>query len=418
MNQSVASSKGVQTHWPSLVQFILSALIVFLAWGLAAGVAVLGLVELVYPQGDPLARTELFLSAAALFSVGLMLLPSALLALMRILGRSFQPPQILVRAKNFGRRVSLIILLPILFLGQWASQSESLDWLFLPPIHLFASALIVLWLVGMAVKRLHGGSAQRLWGVFASGLVLGPLFAFGLELLFGLFFLLLVALYVGNRPDLGNAAERLMESGAPFLTDPNQMLPMLQPFLSDPALLLIGLAFIALVVPMIEETFKPIGVWLLLKRPLAPEEGFALGVISGAGFALLENLALGANGESWLPIMAARIGTTAMHLLTAGLMGWALVIARNEKRYLHLLGVYALAVVLHGLWNGMVVLASLASFAALSGIDLLPLQFAAAAGLALLVLAGGSILLLRLSNRSLLANRRSRITQPSQHPIA
>jgi hypothetical protein len=49
----------------------------------------------------------------------------------------------------------------------------------------------------------------------------------------------------------------------------------------------------------------------------------------------------------------ARIGTGVIHIFTAGLMGWALALAWQENRYLRLGVTYLVAVLIHGLWNGL-----------------------------------------------------------------
>ena len=91
-----------------------------------------------------------------------------------------------------------------------------------------------------------------------------------------------------------------------------------------------------------------------------------------------------------------------MHLLTSGLTGWALVQARNQKRYLRLLFNFALSVSLHDLWNGIAIYVSVFSFGvdnAMAAPD--SLLFGLLIGL--LVLAFGSIFLLGFNNRKLQA---------------
>jgi hypothetical protein len=98
---------------------------------------------------------------------------------------------------------------------------------------------------------------------------------------------------------------------------------------------------------------KPIGVWLLAGRRILPSAGFAAGALSGAGYALFENLLLTANSETWATVQIARIGTSIIHILTTALVGYALAIAWQRRRYWQLLGVYLGAVLLHGAWNAM-----------------------------------------------------------------
>jgi len=55
--------------------------------------------------------------------------------------------------------------------------------------------------------------------------------------------------------------------------------------------------------------------------------------------------------------IAARATSSLMHITASGLMGWGIASARLEKRYGRLAGMYLLAISIHGLWNGSVVLA-------------------------------------------------------------
>ena len=55
-------------------------------------------------------------------------------------------------------------------------------------------------------------------------------------------------------------------------------------------------------------------------------------------------------------VVIARLGTTLVHILTAGLTGWALILAWREGRYIRLGLTYLTAVAIHALWNGLVIL--------------------------------------------------------------
>jgi hypothetical protein len=78
--------------------------------------------------------------------------------------------------------------------------------------------------------------------------------------------------------------------------------------------------------------------------------------MSGAGFALFESLAYSSSAESWAFAVVARVGTAVMHITTAGLVGWALAVAWQQRSYLRLIAAYVIAVIFHGLWNGVTLL--------------------------------------------------------------
>jgi RsiW-degrading membrane proteinase PrsW (M82 family) len=102
---------------------------------------------------------------------------------------------------------------------------------------------------------------------------------------------------------------------------------------------------------MMEEALKPLVVWLFAGKIHFQAQGFALGALCGAGFALVETFNNSAQSDAWAIVLIARIGTGAMHITTSALMGAAIFSALHERRYLRLIATYLLAVFLHGLWN-------------------------------------------------------------------
>lgn len=123
------------------------------------------------------------------------------------------------------------------------------------------------------------------------------------------------------------------------------------PYLTKPGVVVSTVLFFSVIVPMLEEAFKPLGVWLLAGKLDSQAQGFSLGALCGAGFALVETLNNSAQTDDWGIILFTRIGTGAMHITTSALIGGAIVLAWHERRYLRLLGTYLLGVFLHGLWN-------------------------------------------------------------------
>ena len=196
-----------------------------------------------------------------------------------------------------------------------------------------------------------------MWGVFDSGLTLGPFLIFILESMVGLVFLLVLVLYLYSQPGVMEKILQitaLLEQGK----SPEILYEELRPVLVRPAVIMGILLFGAVAVPVIEESLKPIGVWLLFGRKLTPAAGFAAGALSGAGYALIESLALSSRGDEWSSLVLARTGTSAVHILTAGLTGWALAMAWQKRRYLQLLLAYLCSVAIHGLWNGLTLMYS------------------------------------------------------------
>jgi len=295
--------------------------------------------------------------SAAFVSSGLLLLPSAGYALIRLLGR---PAPELPHTLHKFRPSLVIFLLPVVVLiGYWVSGISGWALFFLPVLHVLAVGIPVLWILFLGTRNLPLGSPQRMWGVFGSGLVLGPfLIMIGEALALFLFFAVGVAL-ISTQPGLLEELTTLSEWLITTNPSPDMLVERLTPYLTHPAIILFIFFFASVIVPLIEEALKPIGVWLLFGRDLTPATGFAAGAISGSGYALFESLALTSTGEDWALVVVARMGTAVIHILTAGFTGWALVQAWRFGRYRRLGLTYLGAVLAHGTWNGLAVLAAL-----------------------------------------------------------
>jgi RsiW-degrading membrane proteinase PrsW (M82 family) len=343
------------THWPSVIQLGLSLLAFFILFSLAAGILGLGLLQIFDPQVFFYETTPVFLISAGTFLGSFLLLPSAWYSMLRLIGRPREEPgRLEILARSLTRPVLLVlVIILVVLLGDFVSRLGRLEWVLLPPLHVLAVGLPVLLLAYLGWRGLPTGPLQRSWGVFASGLVLGPLLTLVAELIAILGLVGLGLIYISMRPDLLQELMVLGEQLENFREAPEQALPLIRPYLSQPAVIFLVFSFTAGIVPLIEELFKPVGVWLLAGRLLSPAEGFASGVISGAGFALFENLAFTSTGGEWTASVVLRMGTGLLHILTAGLTGWALALAWSHRRYLRLLVIFFCAVLLHGVWNGL-----------------------------------------------------------------
>ncbi len=352
----MSSSKKSNT----VLQLVFSTLAVLTAWGVAFVLAAIGLLQAQQMDMDFSLSVSIFILAAVSFFAGCLVIPSAVFSLRRLQG--VQPERVDVQVTRLNPNLLLILFALALWLGDIAAGSQ-LAWLLLPFFHILAIGAPVLWLVTLTVRRLPVGSMQRRWGVFASGLVLGPALIMTAEIIALVALLILAGLWLATQPQLVSDLQALAERMAAEPVAPDEMLQLVLPYVQTPAVFAIAVFFAALVVPVIEEIFKPIGVWLLLGRKMTPAAGFAAGAISGAGYALFESLLLASSGENWAFAVLARLGTTAIHIFTCAIIGWALVGAWQEKKVLRLLGIYAVAVIVHGLWNGMTMVSLFSSLA-------------------------------------------------------
>jgi hypothetical protein len=397
----------------------LSALALLGLWGGALIAVFVGMMSVVLQDptmGDPL---SMFLMSALLFGSGLLLLPSVYYGLYRAAGRPA------IDSLPWLRRTHpalWIFAWPIVIaIGYGVYQFQALSWVLLPPLHLLAVGIPVGWMLYLAVRGLPLGSSQRLWGVFGSGLVLAPALITIFELLAAIAFMLLASFYIAGQPELLNKIMSLAATMQETPPSPEALLEEFGSYLARPSVLFAVLVFGAVVVPLIEELLKPIGVWLLARRRLRPAAGFAAGALSGAGYALFESLALTSSGQEWPALMIARIGTAAVHILTTAITGWGLVQAWTRRRYL-LLGItYLTAVAIHGLWNGLTIFSA---FAALAEMQYLPIEMPTLTNLAffapfgLLLIGVTSLAALILFNRRLAAAQEAVLARPDFTPQA
>ena len=391
-----------RTNWSSALQFALSALGVVMLWSGALGIYLLAL-SWRFDQAVPVeSATPMFLLATGLFFSGVLLIPSAVLSLLDLFGRGEVARRWEERFHLQYPGWSILALPPALLVGYWISQNQSLAWLLLPPLHVIAVAIPVWWLYYLGRRGLPGGKPQRAWGVFASGLVLGPALILIAELAVLVVFVGIVALYLASDPGLSSELLELAQRLSLGTTSPDEVQRLLTPYLLQPGVAFLALVYGAVLVPLIEELFKPIGVWLLAGRGITPREGFAAGLLSGAGYALFENLAFSSSAQDWAWVVVIRIGTAVMHIFTAGLTGWALASAWRERRYLRLGVAYLTAVTIHGMWNGLTLLAVGAELtpAGAAGTSFVS-RLAAITPLALFALALATFLTLLWANNSL-----------------
>jgi hypothetical protein len=351
------SHSGQRMHSGSLIQALVSALGLALCI-VGAGALIAGGLVLTY-SGPALLREQsgMVLSLGwTLVLFGGAALASLVYASRRLAGR---PAQALPRARGL-RSASLALLLwpPVLAVGRaLAAQSSSLH-LLLPPLQLAAVALPIWWLVELAMEELPALSPQRGWGVLNFSLFGSTPLAILVEVGLALALLAGVVVVISGQPTLERQFEELSQRLLNSTSNPQAMARIYEPLLVQPWFIFALLAGLSGVIPLVEELFKPLAVWLFAGQNLSPAQGFSLGALSGAGFALVETSFSLANPSTggWLNLAVGRAGTGLLHIGTAAMMGWALAEAWRTGRYARLGLTYLGMVCLHGLWNTLSVL--------------------------------------------------------------
>jgi RsiW-degrading membrane proteinase PrsW (M82 family) len=310
-------------------------------------------------QKSPSPVEDLVLASGIAFG-GMLLLPAAYFSLQRLLGKQISPGS--PRPLKIWQSLFLLLLwIGDAFLAQILFNNNILRWL-TPPCYLLAIVLPVYFSVRLAAGGLKAGSLQRFWGVLTTSMVLGvslSILAEGMAVLLGF---IGIGIYLGLHPGLlpffTQSAEQL---SSPSSLD--HLLSLAQPWLLNPLTVLAVLFFFSGLTPLIEEIAKTIATWTIFDHLETTAQGFVVGVLSGAGFGVLESLLASAQPDAnWAATLLIRGGSTMMHIVTASLTGWGIASFRVNRSIGRMLGMYALAIFLHGLWNACVVLIVLGGF--------------------------------------------------------
>lgn len=278
-----------------------------------------------------------------------------------------------------------------------------LNWLALPALTMVVVAAPIWLFYGSAAKGLDLGPRWRFFTIFGFSLIVPQVIMLFLETVALIAFVVAGAVYVATQPDLAVELERLSGMITETMNE-EALLNLVAPYVANPALIAVGFSYISLVVPLIEELFKPLAVWLFVRRIESPAQGYALGVLCGAAFALLESLNASANGTTfWAVVVTARIGTSALHMATSGLAGWGIVSAFQERRARRFLAAYFSSVLMHGVWNASAAGLGLTALGQTIGKPEWMANFAPALLCNLMVMGMGLVAILLLANRKLRA---------------
>ena len=240
--------------------------------------------------------------------------------------------------------VFLLIFVAALGLGNLVLNFDIASEFLFPPLFVLGAALPTVTVIAWTVRRLGWPVTWRQAALaFVAGSTLSVIVAILLEsflpfVLYRLFAPLEEAAYFLSY-ELTSGSSGLLER---LLTSP---------------LLLAFLIITALEAPLPEEFAKALGITFFgRKRILDERQAFIIGMVSGAGFAILENmlyegLYAQSGGWSWGGITLLRGFGSVLHPLTTGLvtLGW---FRARKSGWGALLKAYLVAVGLHTLWNG------------------------------------------------------------------
>jgi hypothetical protein len=354
-------------HWPSFLMVIMAGFSLFVFLGGAGTMLIGGLFALIGPLSDASSAANIFSYALSGLVLSVLLLPTFIFNIQRLSGKIPITSRLLSgRLEKIPLWLLVLLFLLMVAAGTILLQFDAATWLTMPLVNVLTLGLPVLIVMRLGTNRLGSGSLQQRWSAFTTSMVFSPALVFFIEII-GFIFVVIIFALIGPTwfPQFTDAVVDLgwqMQNGSPA-----QLEAFLLEILQKPGVVAIILSFLSIFVPVVEEILKPFAVWLLARRPLSPQDGWILGLLGGAGFALLENLGNVAIDEGWTFVALARFGATALHMFNTGLIGYTFVLARKENRYLRLLLVVLGTFVIHGLWNGITIFATVRTLASPAG---------------------------------------------------
>jgi hypothetical protein len=260
-------------------------------------------------------------------------------------------------------RVWLLIVLFVvaLIFGQTILSLSLLPTLTFPLLHLGATILPGLIILALAGRALGQATTWRdIVLQMASGAFLATPLAIVLE---GAIILLVASaafLGVAWQPggqDLILQASQYLEDLS-WIQEPGRLAAMVL----TPTIIAVAFGLVAGLIPVMEEAVKTIGVGLVTYRRPSLPQAVLWGLAAGAGFAAVEGLLNTAGAlEVWLQAVLLRAITTLMHCMTGALMGLAWHQIGTRRSLSRGLAIYAGSVSIHGLWNGLAVIMTVAS---------------------------------------------------------
>ncbi len=351
--EPIKTASRAPLHWRDVLLLIFALIAILALLGRGAYLAITGFIG--SGGGASTSLTANVYGALSMLFCALLVLPVLVLTFRRLGGRPI-PPAKMPPIKLWQVIGLLIVWAAVLAFGSLINSTVSWGWIVAAPFFILGIAIPVLILVWVASGGVPAGSQRRLWAALAMGMTLSTSIAIALELLSVGIGLAITGIIGSFDPTFVSTLQQLRDQ----ITRANNvqdLLPLLAPYINNPWIFLAVLFFVSGIGPLIEEAFKPLAVWFVGNRLRSPAEGFVLGALCGAGFALFEGLLVTRETADMLGFsLAARAASSLMHIAASGLMGWAIASVLLERRYWRLVGIYPLAVALHGLWNAAVVL--------------------------------------------------------------
>lgn len=342
-----------------IAQLAVSVLIFFLSliWAAFAGLAAFGQASMDY--GNTLAIEPAML--INLMLTGLVILVIALVSIVTTIQKVTGNAKTVKSTDSkwlvwlFAGFILVLILAALASFTSLEIKSIALSVLGVPGI-----AIPVFMLLGIGVRYQKGANFKRDSGILTFSIGISTPYIVLIETLAIIFLILMFVMAQFGKPEYADLFNAILSNPESLQNDPASFLSEFEALFSLPDLMGWLLLVVAGIMPLIEELFKTLGVWLLKVRNPDPAESFRIGLLSGGGFALFEGL-LSVNSiqldslgfAEWAGLILGRFGGSLLHILAGGIIGLAIGKFWQSRKLGSLLLAYLATWLLHAAWNAL-----------------------------------------------------------------
>jgi len=206
----------------------------------------------------------------------------------------------------------------LLYVGQNITVWKLPSWL-ISPLDVLVVAIPILMILTLGLNQLTAGSRQRSWALTNVTSFVSTQIMILLEFIVIIVAIVIAFGWLSKQVDLTPYLSIFNGKSSIDQSELQSLVNKLSPFVQNSDIYAAVALIFCVFVPLIEELFKPLGVWFLAGKKLTPAQGFAAGLICGATFGLIESISMinMADSGAWLSIAVARVGTGLLHTLSA-----------------------------------------------------------------------------------------------------
>ena len=353
-----------ETDWMSILQLVFSlgvlAFSILIVLATIFGKAMVSQTNLAKDLGasvDPM----LVVFACTAFVIGSAALVSAICSGRRMVGK---PYPAWLQAKMPWLYGAIFVLPVLLLLGLNLFRIPKYSDAWMPIFSILCIFTAGIWYMRIGYGRDWGKSPQRDSGLLTFSFGFTTILIMVTELLalaiFGVVFLLITL----QDPEVRQLILTLPSLLQGVQADSLTFQKIIQELIAKPIVVFATILLIAFLIPLIEELLKTIGVFLLKGRNLNPREGMLAGIVSGAGFGIVEGMLFaiqagpGTEPITWVIFVIGRAAALILHIFNGALNGFALVRFWQNRKAAPLIGTFLISLLIHGTWNLISVLGS------------------------------------------------------------